>query len=105
MSQAARYLEAWRKIAGNPVYVFQHITRYDKLMADKPMSGEAIRLVCGQEFMPHDAHCTLGMRSIENGTPVNVTQQILRHKTPDKIPEYTKYVDAKRLADKIKLDY
>ena len=106
LPQAEKYLKAWQTVAGAHEYVFVSISKGGKLLADKPMSGEALRRhVCGKEFMPHDARRTLGTRSIEAGTPTNYTQKILRHKTAAQTLKYAEYIETKELSDKVKLGY
>lgn len=86
-------------------FVFCAISKAGKLLADKALSGEKIRLICGDDFMPHDARRTLGTRSIEAGTPTNYTQKILRHSSPTMTLKYAEYIESKQLADKVKLGY
>jgi integrase len=103
---ARAYLLDWRGHCpeGRQV-VFCAISKAGKLLSDKPLSGEKIRLICGAEFMPHDARRTLGTRSIENGTPTNYTQKILRHASATMTLKYAEYIESKHLVDKVKLGY
>lgn len=48
-------------------FVFCAISKAGKLLADKALSGEKIHLICGTDFVPHDARRTFGTRSIEAG--------------------------------------
>ncbi|MBA3868621.1 MAG: site-specific integrase [Anaerolineae bacterium] len=106
LPQAEKYLKAWQMVAGAHEYVFLSVSKGGKLLADKAMSGEAIRRhVCGKEFMPHDARRTLGTRSIEAGTPTNYTQKILRHSSATQTLKYAEYIETKQLAGKVKLGY
>ncbi len=106
MPAAKAYLLDWRtRCLESRQAVFCAVSKSGKLLTDKPLSGEKIRLICGDEFMPHDARRTLGTRSIENGTPTNYTQKMLRHATAAQTLEYAKYIETKQLADKIKLGY
>jgi len=98
-------LLAWKAFSEGRQYVFCAVSKAGKLLADKPLSGEKIRLICGDEFMPHDARRTLGTRSIEAGTPTNYTQKILRHASPTMTLKYAEYIESKQLGDKIKLGY
>ena len=106
MANAKRLLTDWRTLCPDDrQYVFCAISKAGKLLADKPLSGEKIRLICGDEFMPHDARRTLGTRSIENGTPTNYTQKMLRHASPTMTLKYAEYIETKELSDKVKLGY
>jgi integrase len=103
---AKTYLLNWRTFCPDDrQVVFCALSKSGKLLADKALSGEKIRLICGAEFMPHDARRTLGTRSIENGTPSNYTQKILRHASATMTLKYAEYIESKQLADKIKLGY
>ena len=102
---AKKSLAAWKAHSEGRKVVFCAISKAGKLLADKPLSGEKIRLICGDEFMPHDARRTLGTRSIEAGTPTNYTQKILRHSSATMTLKYAEYVESKQLADKVKLGY
>lgn len=94
-----------KSITGShPTYVFCEISKAGRLRNDKPMGGESIRRICGDEFMPHDARRTAGTRMIEAGTPVNQAQIRLRHKKGDTTLGYARYVEAKKLSD-INLGY
>jgi integrase len=106
LPQAEKHLKAWYALAGSHEHVFVSISKGGKLLADKPMSGEALRRhVCGTEFMPHDARRTLGTRSIEAGTPTNYTQKILRHASATMTLKYAEYIETQQLRDKVKLGY
>lgn len=105
MPAARALLMAWKAFSDGRKVVFCAISKAGKLLADKPLSGEKIRLVCGAEFMPHDARRTLGTRSLEAGTPTNYTQKMLRHVDPSQTLEYAKYIESKELSDKVKLGY
>lgn len=109
MGSAKRLLVDWRaRCPDSRQYVFCAISKAGKLLADKSLSGEKIRLICGTDveaFMPHDARRTLGTRSIEAGTPTNYTQKILRHVSPTMTLKYAEYIKSKQLADKVKLGY
>jgi len=102
---AKKSLLAWKAHSEGRKVVFCAISKAGKLLADKALSGEKIRLICGDEFMPHDARRTLGTRSIEAGTPTNYTQKILRHASATMTLKYAEYVESKQLADKVKLGY
>jgi integrase len=102
---AKKSLLAWKAHSEGRKVVFCAISKAGKLLADKPLSGEKIRLVCGDEFMPHDARRTLGTRSLEAGTPPNYAQKILRHASATMTLKYAEYVESKQLADKVKLGY
>jgi len=92
---AKAYLFAWRGYCPEDrLVIFCAVSKAGKLLTDKPLSGEKIRLICGDEFMPHDARRTLGTRSIENGTPTNYTQKILRHTSPTMTLKYAEYIDS-----------
>ncbi|MDX2137004.1 MAG: site-specific integrase [Chloroflexota bacterium] len=71
---------------------------------DTPLTGEAIRLIMGDDAMPHDARRTLATRALEAGAPINSVQQLLRHASADTTLRYAKYVDAKALAS-VKIGY
>lgn len=119
--QLIPYLEAWRAIAfdpaqrtkkgaasltdGKPQYVFCEISKGGRLLEDKPMSGQAIKLICGDDFMPHDARRTGITSAIEAGTPMNMVQKMARHKDESTTLKYAEVVDVKRLAGNIKLGY
>lgn len=106
MASAKRLLAAWKAhCSDDRLWVFCAISKAGKLVADKPLSGEKIRLICGVEFMPHDARRTLGTRSLEAGTPTNYTQKFLRHASPTMTLKYAEYIESKQLADKVKLGY
>ncbi len=106
LSAAKAYLLKWRAYCSDErQVVFCAISKSGKLLGDKPMSGEKIRLICGAEFAPHDARRTLGTRSIENGTPTNYTQKILRHASATQTLKYAEYIETKELGDKVKLGY
>lgn len=106
MPAAKAYLLDWRGYCPEDRQVlFCAVSKSGKLLADKALSGEKIRLICGDEFMPHDARTTLGTRSIENGTPTNYTQKILRHSSPTQTLKYAEYIETKQLAAKVKLGY
>jgi integrase len=105
MPTAAEYLLKWRaRCPEEQVTVFCRISKGGKLLADKPLSGETIREVCGT-FMPHDGRRTFGTRAAEAGTPTNYIQKQFRHASPAMTLEYAKYVEAKDLRDKLKLGY
>jgi integrase len=108
MPAARRLLLAWKAFCEGRKVVFCAISKAGKLLSDSSLSGEKIRLVCGigaDDFMPHDARRTLGTRSLENGTPTNYAQKMLRHKSPDMTLEYAKYIETKELSNKVKLGY
>jgi len=105
MPAARDKLLVWKAYSEGRKTVFTAVSKAGKLLADKPLSGEKIRLICGHEFMPHDARRTLGTRSIENGTPTNYTQKMLRHASPTMTLKYAEYVESKQLGDNIKLGY
>ncbi len=105
MPAARTFLLAWKAYSEGRKTVFTPVSKAGKLLADKPLSGEKIRLICGDEFMPHDARRTLGTRSIENGTPTNYTQKMLRHTSPTMTLKYAEYVESKQLGDNVKLGY
>ena len=106
MPAAKAYMLDWRDYCPEDRQVlFCAVSKSGKLLADKSLSGEKIRLICGADFMPHDARRTLGTRSIENDTPINYTQKILRHVSPAQTLKYAEYIESKQLADKIKLGY
>jgi integrase/recombinase XerD len=100
---ARKYLFTWQAYSeGRKVF---SVPSAGKLLTDSGLSGEKIRLICGAEFMPHDARRTLGTRSIEAGTPTNYTQKILCHGSPTMTLKYAEYIESKQLADKVKLGY
>lgn len=105
MPAARAFLLAWKAYSEGRKTVFTAVSKAGKLLADKPLSGEKIRLICGDEFMPHDARRTLGTRSIENGTPTNYTQKMLRHASPTMTLKYAEYIESKQLGDNVKLGY
>ncbi|MBA3875256.1 MAG: tyrosine-type recombinase/integrase, partial [Anaerolineae bacterium] len=108
MPAARALLLAWKAFYEGRKVVFCSISKAGKLLADSGLSGEKIRQVCGigvDDFMPHDARRTLGTRSLENGTPTNYTQKMLRHVDPSMTLEYAKYIETKELSDKVKLGY
>ncbi len=105
MPAAKKHLLAWKTYSEGRNVVFCAISKAGKLLSDKGLSGEKIRLICGHDFMPHDARRTLGTRSIEAGTPTNYTQKILRHKSAAQTLKYAEYIETKELSDKIKLGY
>lgn len=75
-------------------YVFCRVSKAGKLLEDKPLTGEAIRLVFDDAgFMPHDARRTGITRALEAGTPLNIAQRRARHKQGAMTMEYAKYVD------------
>ena len=105
MPAARKLLLTWKAFCEERNVVFCAISKSGKLLADQPLSGEKIRLVCGDDFLPHDAHRTVGTRSLEAGTPTNYTQKMLRHLDPTQTLEYAKYIETKELTDKVKLGY
>jgi len=110
LGNSADLLAAWQVItlaAGNRQYVFCPLSKAGKLLADKGLSGEAIRLIAADAggFMPHDARRTFGTRGLESGTPPNVIQRQMRHKDPATTMGYAQYLEVDEIKRAIKLPY
>lgn len=110
LGNSADLLAAWQVIAlanGNRQYVFCPLSKAGKLLADKGLSGEAIRLIAADAggFMPHDARRTFGTRGLEGGTPINVIQRQMRHKNPATTMAYAQYLEVDEIKRAIKLPY
>lgn len=108
---AVEALQAWKELSAGRTYVFCRVLKPRKgeagrLGQDKPISGEAIRLICKEQgFAPHDARRTLITSLDESGTPISVTQKIARHANVSTTLRYTTARQAKDLKDLVKLGY
>lgn len=110
LGNSADLLKAWEVIAlanGNREYVFCPLSKAGKLLKDKGLSGEAIRLIAADAggFMPHDARRTFATRGLESGTPLNAIQGQMRHINPSTTMGYAEYLQMKEIRESVKLPY
>lgn len=101
-------LKEWRATTpADRVYVFTGIRRGNHFGADKPITGEAIRLICADagDFKPHDARRTLITGLLNAGTPLHVAQAQARHASGQTTLGYAKVADAEEIKGRAKLDY
>lgn len=97
----------WRHDILTYTYVFVRVSQTDAIGPDKPISGEAVRLICKQtgDFRPHDLRRTLLTNLAIGGTPMPVAQKMAGHANIATTGKYFKLKDAEDLKAQIRLKY
>lgn len=105
--EAIAMLKRWRDQIPTYEHVFISISKGDKLGADKPISTEAVRLICkaSGDFKPHDARRTLITNALAAGTSVADAQFMAGHANPSTTLGYAVIKDANEVKGRLKLPY